>query len=80
MIMVPTVLPFFLDACAADSSACKALTHLCCSGEAYPKYIVNSSLPCLVPMFALHGVFAVLAAHAAVRGADLLRCRLMHVT
>lgn len=36
VIMVPTVLPFFLDACEADSSACGALTHLCCSGEAYP--------------------------------------------
>lgn len=41
MIMVPTVLPFFLDACAADSSACKALTHLCCSGEAYPKSLAK---------------------------------------
>ena len=38
VIMVPTVLPFFLDACEADSSACGTLTHLCCSGEAYPKY------------------------------------------
>ena len=36
--MVPTVLPFFLDACEAASSACGTLTHLCCSGEAYPKY------------------------------------------
>jgi len=37
VIMVPTVLPFFLDACEADSLACGALTHLCCSGEAYPR-------------------------------------------
>ncbi|KAL3130149.1 hypothetical protein ABBQ38_008458 [Trebouxia sp. C0009 RCD-2024] len=37
VIMVPTVLPFFLDACEVDSSACSTLTHLCCSGEAYPK-------------------------------------------
>ncbi len=80
MIMVPTVLPFFLDACAADSSACKALTHLCCSGEAYPKYFVDSSPPCLVPMIALHAIFAFLAVHAAVTGADLLRHRLVHVT
>ena len=79
MIMVPTVLPFFLDACAADSSACKALTHLCCSGEAYPKYIVDSSPPCLLAMTALHAVFAFLAVHAAVTGADLLRCIPVHV-
>ena len=80
MIMVPTVLPFFLDACAADSSACKALTHLCCSGEAYPKYIVNSSPLCLDPMIALHAVFAFLAVHAAHTGTNLLRHGLVHVT
>ena len=46
VIMVPTVLPFFLDACEADSSACGALTHLCCSGEAYPKYGFATSVNC----------------------------------
>ena len=46
--MVPTVLPFFLDACEADSSACAALTHLCCSGEAYPKY-ARAFPYCIVP-------------------------------
>ncbi len=79
MIMVPTVLPFFLDACAADSSACKALTHLCCSGEAYPKYVIISSPPCRVAAIALHAVFAFLAVHA-VAGADLLRHTLVHGT
>lgn len=80
MIMVPTVLPYFLDACAADSSACKALTHLCCSGEAYPKYVIISSPPCLVPMIALHAVFAFLAVYAAHPGTNLLRHGLVHVT
>ncbi|KAL3130186.1 hypothetical protein ABBQ38_008489 [Trebouxia sp. C0009 RCD-2024] len=41
IIMVPTVLPFFLDACESDSSTCGALTHLCCSGEAYPKSLAK---------------------------------------
>lgn len=59
--MVPTVLPFFLDACESDSSTCGALTHLCCSGEAYPKYasaVLTTYLHCTLA--SEHALFSLL--------------------
>lgn len=34
-IMVPTALPFFLDACEQQSASCHGLKQLCLIGEAF---------------------------------------------
>lgn len=46
-IMVPTALPFFLDACAAKSNSCAGLQQLCLIGEAFGRCNSHLHLPCL---------------------------------
>ncbi|KAL0031995.1 hypothetical protein WJX79_011002 [Trebouxia sp. C0005] len=55
-IMVPTALPFFLDACEQQSASCHGLKQLCLIGEAFGRCVAQRACEVL-PNTEIHNIY-----------------------